>query len=93
VPGGEPGSLPKDRRSLSQLPSGRTLKNLASRRRKLFTEKSPTSTSTRLTLPEGSPLPKSLCAAAALIQARRAKQLSSPYKESSPSLDQRVGEV
>lgn len=89
MPGGEPGSLPKDRRSLPQLPSGRTLKNLASRRRKLFTEKNPTST--RLTLPEGSPLPKSLCAAAALIQARRAKQLSSPYKESSPSLDQRVG--
>ncbi len=68
MPGGEPGSLPKDRRSLPQLPSGRTLKNLASRRRKLFTEKNPTST--RPTLPEVSPLPKPVCAVA-LIQARR----------------------
>ena len=89
VPGGEPGSLPKDRRSLPQYRLGGRSRILPPRRPKLFTEKNPTST--RLTLPEGSPLPKSLCAAAALIQARRAKQLSSPYKESSPSLDQRVG--
>jgi hypothetical protein len=53
----------------------------------LFTEKNPTSTRPRL--PEGSPLPKPLSAATVLIQARRAKQLSSSYIESSPSLDQR----
>ena len=66
MPGGEPGSLPKDRRSL--LPSGAAFKNLAPRRPKLFTEKNPTST--RPTLPEVSPLPKPVCAVA-LIQARR----------------------
>ena len=87
--GGEPGSLPKDHRSLPQLPPWGTLKNAAQRRPKLLTEKNPTSP--RLTLPQGSPLPKSPCDAAVLIQHRRAKLLSSAYKESSPSLDQRMG--
>ena len=44
-------------------------------------------TSTRPTLPEDRPLSKPL------IQARRAKQSSSASKESSPSLDQRMGAV
>jgi hypothetical protein len=88
VVGGEPGSLPKDHRSLPQLPPWGTLKNAAQRRPKLLTEKNPTST--RLTV-EGSPLPKSLCASATLIHHRRTKQLSSADKESSPSLDQLMG--
>jgi hypothetical protein len=36
------------------------------------------------------PPPKPLCATAALIQARRARQLSSASQESSPSLDPRM---
>ncbi len=76
MPGGKSSSLAKERRFL---PRSQSLS---------FTEKNPTST--RPPLPEGSPLPKPLCATAALIQARRAKQLFSAYKESSPSLDPRM---
>ena len=87
--GGEPVSLPKERRYPPRLRvwAGRR-RILPSAVPKLFTEKN--TTSTRPTLPEGSALPKPLCATAALIQARRAKQLSSAYKESSPSLDPRM---
>jgi hypothetical protein len=84
---GGAGSLPKDRRSLPQLPPLRTLRNLAPRRPpKLFTEKIPPQ---RCRRDRG--LRNPLCAAAALIEARRAKQLSSAFKECSASLDQRRG--
>ena len=87
--GGKPGSLPKERRFRRDYRLGRTFKNLGPAESLSFSRrKIPPQRGQRCR--RDRPLPKPLCATAALIQARRAKQLSSAYKESSPSLDPRM---
>jgi hypothetical protein len=86
VPGGEPGSLPKERGFLPRLPYGQDVQESCPAQ--------PLSFPGRIIPPQRGqrcqrhrPLPKPPCATAALIQARRSKQLSSA---SSPSLDPRM---
>ena len=81
MPGGEPGSLPKERGFLSRLPCGQDAQEScpAQSRRKI-----PPQSGQRCGRDRP---PKPLCATAALIQGRRGKRLPSAYKESSPSLD------
>jgi len=89
VPGGKHSSLPKERRFLPRLPTGQDVQesgpaqSLSFSRRKIPPRRGQRYRRDR-------PLPKPLCATAALIQARRAKQLSSAYRESSPYLDPRM---
>ena len=87
MPGGKAGSLPKE--CSSRIPSQQTSRKSCPGVPELFTEKNPTST--RPTLPAGSAAANTTVRHCKVIQARRAKQLSSAYKESSPSLDQRMG--
>ena len=89
MPGGKCGSLPKERRFLSRLPSGQDVQESCPARSLSFSRtKIPPQRRQRCR--RDRPSPKPLCATAALIQARRAKQLPSAYKESSPSLDPRM---
>lgn len=90
MPGENPVLYPKNVASCRDCRLGKTPKNLSQR--------SPCAFSLGKIRPQRGhrcrrdrPLSKPLCAAAALIQARRAKQLSSAYKESSSSLDPRMG--
>ena len=86
MPGGKRGSLPKDRRFLPRLPSGQDVQESCPAQSLSFSgRKIPPQRGQRCR--RDRPLPKPLCATAALIQTRRAKQLFSTYKESSPSLD------
>jgi hypothetical protein len=87
VPGGELGSLPKERGFLSR--SGQDAQESCPAQSLSFSRrKIPPQSGQRFR--RGRPLPKPLCAAAALIQGRRGKQLPSAYKESSPSLGPRM---
>jgi hypothetical protein len=89
MPGRKRGSLPKDRRFLSRLLSGQDVQEAcparspSSSRRKIPHQR-------RQRFRRDRPSPKPLCATAALIQARRAKQLSLANKESSPPLNPRT---
>jgi hypothetical protein len=89
VPGGKAGSLPKERGFLSRLPPGQDAQESCPAQSLCFSRgKIPPQRGQRCR--RARPLPKPLCATTALIQARRAKQLSSASKESSPSLDPRM---
>jgi hypothetical protein len=85
VLGGEPVSLPKERRypPRSPSPSGQDVQDSRPARSLSFSQRGQRCRRDRPPL-------KLLCATAALIQVRRAKQLSSAYKEGSPSLDPRM---
>ena len=86
--GGEPVSLPKERRYPPRLPSGQDVGESCPARSLSFSRRPPRQRGQRCR--GDRPRPKPLCATAALIQGRRARQLSSACKESSPSLDPRM---
>ena len=83
------GGEPKERRYPPRLPSEQDVEeSCPARSRRFSRRKIPPQRGQRRR--RDRPLPKPLCATAALTQARRAKQLPSAYNEGSPSLDWRM---